>query len=64
MYGMYVEHELSDSTRDGTWDEFLRTYYADLGGADMPTQNGPAPRMPQKVGLSGPQVVYLPLVQR
>jgi hypothetical protein len=63
-YGAYMRHDLSSSTRDGTWDDFLQTYYASDETAGMPTQLGPAQRVPHKANIFGQQVLYLPLVAR
>jgi hypothetical protein len=63
-YSAYMQHELSNSTRDGTWDDFLQAYYASTDGMGMPTQDGPAQRMSHKANIFGQQVIYLPLVQR
>jgi hypothetical protein len=64
MYGAYLRHGLSSSTRDGTWDDFLQTYYAGADGSDMPVQHGPAHRAPQKANIFAQELLYLPLVQR
>jgi hypothetical protein len=64
MYNAYIRHGLSSSTRDGTWDDFLQTYYAGADGSGMPVQHGPAQRAPQKANIFAQEVLYLPLVQR
>jgi hypothetical protein len=63
-YRSYMQHKLSESTRDGTWDDFLQTYYASEDASGLPTQNGPAQRPPQKVSIFGQSSLYLPLVHR
>ncbi len=64
QYGAYMRHDLSSSTREGTWDDFLQTYYDSDETAGMPTQPGAAERVPHKANIFGQQVLYLPLVAR
>ena len=45
-YSAYVEDRIYNSTRDGTWDEFLVAYFGDEDRGGMPTDPGPGEREP------------------
>jgi hypothetical protein len=46
-YNGYINHQIYNSTRDGTWDEFLRVYFGDEGARNvMNTSYGAIDRRP------------------
>jgi hypothetical protein len=59
-YGQYVRHELYTATRDGTWGDFLESYFSDPAARwrrGLPVDPGPVIRRPADVR---PQL-FLPL---
>lgn len=61
-YRPYVDGRIYTSTRDGTWDEFLATYFGQRNGgrSGMQTDPGPTDREAASTG----NTVYLPLVNK
>lgn len=58
-YRAYVDDAIYTSTRDGSWDDFLRSYFGDRNRPGITLDIGPAERQ-SDTGIS---LLYIPIIQ-
>jgi hypothetical protein len=58
-YRAYVDDAIYTSTRDGSWDDFLRGYFGDRSRPGVPLDIGPAERQLNFENV----LIYLPIIQ-